>query len=63
MNFNLSSGKSENSHFDVVLLSIAYKFQVKKYRRIICHDIEKRSKLPRKTDFLFEKLHEEFGEL
>ena len=25
VNFNLSSGKSENSHFDMLLLSIAYK--------------------------------------
>ena len=27
------------------------------------HDNEKRSKLLRKTDFLFEKCHEEFGEI
>ena len=50
--------------FDVLLFSIAYKvFQLKKCRRIISHDTEKRSKLWRKTDFLFEKWHEEFGEL
>ena len=31
VNFNVSSGKSENLHFDVLLLSIAYKkFQLKK---------------------------------
>ena len=55
MNFNASSGKSENLHFDVVLiLSIAYKFSAKNYRRNVCHDAEKRSKLWRKTDFLFE---------
>ena len=34
-------------------------FQPKKYRRIISHDTEKRSKFWRKTDFLFEKWHEE----
>ena len=46
VNFNASSGKSENLHFDVVLiLSIAYKFSAKNYRRNVCHDAEKRSKL------------------
>ena len=45
VNFNVSSGKSENLHFDVLLLSIAYKVSAKKYRRIISHDTEKRSKL------------------
>ena len=30
MNFNVSSGKSENLHFDVLLLSIAYKVSAKK---------------------------------
>ena len=36
LNFNASSGKSENLHFDVLLLSIAYiKFQLKKRRRVI----------------------------
>ena len=29
MNFNASSGKSENSHFDVLLLSIVYCFSQK----------------------------------
>ena len=39
VNFNVSSGKSENLHFDVLLLSIAYvKFQLKKSRRVISHD-------------------------
>ena len=39
VNFNVSSGKSENLHFDVLLLSIAYvKFQLKKCRRVISHD-------------------------
>ena len=41
VNFNASSDKSENLHFDVLLLSIAYiKFQLKKLRRVICHDTE-----------------------
>ena len=41
VNFNASSGKSENLHFEVLLLSIAYiKFQLKKHRRVISHDTE-----------------------
>ena len=62
VNFNASTGKSENLHFDVIVFSIAYKFLLKKYRRIISHATEKLSKLWRKTDFLFEKWYEEFGE-
>ena len=31
VNFNVSSGKSENLHFDVLLLSIAYKFSAKTF--------------------------------
>ena len=39
--FNASSDKSENLHFDVLLLSIAYiKFLLKKCRRVISHDTE-----------------------
>ena len=30
VSFNVSSGKSENLHFDVLLLSIAYKVSAKK---------------------------------
>ena len=30
VNFNASSGKSENLHFDALLLSIAYKYSAKK---------------------------------
>ena len=48
VNFDASSGKSENLHFDIVLyLSIAYniKFQLKQYKRIFSHDTGKRSKL------------------
>ena len=41
VNFNVSSGKSENLHFDVLLLSIVYiKFQLKKCGRVISHDTE-----------------------
>ena len=42
MNYNASSGRSENLHFDVLLLSIAYKVLAKKYRRIIFHDTQKK---------------------
>ena len=53
VNFNMSSGKNENLHFDVLLLSIAYiKFQLKMCRRVISHDTEEWSKLWRKTHFL-----------
>ena len=34
VNFNVSSGKSENLHFNALLLSIAYKVSAKNYRRI-----------------------------
>ena len=41
VNYNASSGKSENLHFDVLLLSIAYKVSAKKkYRRMISHYTE-----------------------
>ena len=41
VNFNASSGKSENLHFDVLLLPIAFiKFQLKKHRRVISHGTE-----------------------
>ena len=33
MNFNVSSRKSENLHFDVLLLSIAYKILAKKEQK------------------------------
>ena len=45
VNFNAGSGKSGNLHFDVLLWPMTFKFQPKKYRRIISHDTEKRSKL------------------
>ena len=33
VNFNASSGKSENLHFDVLLLSMAYQVSVKKVQK------------------------------
>ena len=33
VNFNASSGKSENLHFDMLLLSIAYKVSAKKVQK------------------------------
>ena len=39
-NFNASSGKSENLHFDVLLFSPAFEVSAKKCRRIISHDTE-----------------------
>ena len=39
------------------------KFQLTKFRRFISHDTVKWLELWRKTDFSFEKWHEEFGEL
>ena len=33
VSFNVSSGKSENSHFNVLLLSAAYKVSAKKVQR------------------------------
>ena len=50
LNFNASSGKSENFHFDVLHLSIAYKNSAK-IHRIISHDTEKRSSLEENLTF------------
>ena len=33
VNFNVSSGRSENLHFDVLLFSIAYKVSAKKAQK------------------------------
>ena len=33
VNFNINSGKSENLHFDVLLLLIAYKVSAKKLQK------------------------------
>ena len=41
VNFNVSSGKSENLYFDVLVLSVTYKFSAKNVqRRIIYRDTE-----------------------
>ena len=62
VSFDWSGRKSENLHFDELLLLMVYNIQLKKHRSIISHDTEGLSKLWRKTDFLFEKWNEEFGE-
>ena len=46
---NMSRAKSENLHFNMLLLLTAYKVSAKKSRRVISHDTEKWSKLWRKT--------------
>ena len=56
VNFNADSGKSENVHFDMPLLSVAFKVSPKKYRRVISHDSEKWSKLSKKNSFLVWKM-------
>ena len=41
VNFHASSRKSENFHFDWLLLTKAYKvLDEKKNRRVMCHDVE-----------------------
>ena len=40
VNFNASSCKSENVHFDVLLFSVAFKVQMRNYRRMISHYTE-----------------------
>ena len=49
VNFHASSRKSQNLHFDWMLLSKAYK-----YRRVMFHDNEEWSKVWRKTDSCFQ---------
>ena len=53
----------ENLHFAVLFLSITYKVSAKRLKKNYLSWHWRRSKLWRKTDFLFEKWHEEFGEL
>ena len=45
VNFDASSGKSENLYFDVLLLPITYKVSAKKYKRMISRDTKKTLKL------------------
>ena len=40
VNFNVSSGKSENLQFDVLLCQKHVKFRLKKYSGIISYDTE-----------------------
>ena len=40
VNFNTCSGKSENLHLGVLLLSIAHKVSAKECNRVISHDTE-----------------------
>ena len=62
VNFHASSRKSENLHFDQMLLPKAYKDLDEKYRGVMLLDTEKWCKVWRKTDFWFQKWHERFGE-
>ena len=50
VNFHASSYKSENLHFDQILLSKAYKIQVKKYRRVVIPGTEEKLTLGSKND-------------
>ena len=61
VNFNVSSGKSENFHFDVLLLSKVYYVWVKKYRGVMCNNTGEWCKIWGGTDLCFGKWHEEFG--
>ena len=63
VNFNLSSSKSENLNFDVLLLPIVYKVSAKKVLKNCLSWHWKKTKAMKKNDFLFEKWHEKFGEL
>ena len=60
MNFNASSGKSENLHFDVLHLSKVYYLYY--YRGVMCHNTEEWCKIWGGTDLCCKKWHEEFGE-
>ena len=45
VNFNSSSGKSENLNFDVLLLSKYIMFEPKKGIGVMCHNTEERCKI------------------
>ena len=66
VNFNASSGKSENLHFDVLLYSTAYKVSAKKVQNAekewSLMTLKKDPNFGEKLTFFFEKWHEEFGE-
>ena len=40
VNYNASSGKSENLYFDVLLCRKYVMFEPKKYREVMCHNTE-----------------------
>ena len=61
LNFNASRDKSENQHFDVLLLSITYKVSAKKVHKIIFHDTEEWSKLWRKDQWAVQWKAWKFG--
>ena len=45
VNFHASGRTSENLHFDGFLLSKAFKFYMKKYRRVMYHDTKEICKI------------------
>ena len=61
VSFNASSGKSENLHFDMLLLSKVYYVWGRKVQR--CHNTEEWCKIWGGPDLCFEKWHEEFSEI
>ena len=62
VDFNGSSGKYENLHFDVLLLSEVYFVEAKKIQRSSGDNTEKWCKTLGGFDKCFEKWHEQFGE-
>ena len=60
--FSATSGKSENLHFDVLLLSIAYKVSAKNLQKNYLSWNSRMIQTLKKNEFLFEKWHEEFGQ-
>ena len=51
VNFHTSSGKSEKSYFDVLLLSKVYKVSDKNVEKIFSNDTKKRSNFEEKLIF------------
>ena len=62
VNFNVSSSKSENFHFNVLLLSIAYKVSAKKIQKNSLMTLKRDPNIEEKLAFCLKK-NEEFGEL
>ena len=61
VNFNASSGKCENMHFDTLFYQKYIRFEPKKYRGVLCRNAEERCKIWGGADLCFEKWHEESG--